>query len=166
MACIVFLLIVIFVHSEATSLQCSPSDTDGSGDTDDLQQVSELQYCIVDNCTIMRIDNGEKLDIIYTTKSIIAISSTGGQTSSVIPKNDNAQSCAMYNSIVYGEFIGLITIDILLMIMSTYILIVHLIFKELHNLMGKLMMIYNIFLVSQTIVIGILSVFVFLIPVN
>ena len=133
MACITFLLVAIFVHSEATPFQCSPSDGGSSGDMDDLQPVSELQYCIVDNCTTMRIDNGQKLDIIYTTQSVIVITPTDGQTSSVIPKNDNTLSCAMHNTIVYGEIIGLITIDILLMIMSSYILIIHLLFKELHN---------------------------------
>ena len=41
-----------------------------SGD-DHLQQVTTLQYCLLDNCTIMMIETGKELDIVYTTDSLI-----------------------------------------------------------------------------------------------
>ena len=52
-----------------TSLHCSDQQLPASGD-DDLQQVTTLQYCLVDNCT-KGIDTGEELDIVYTTNSLI-----------------------------------------------------------------------------------------------
>ena len=71
MGCIALLFIVILTTvSKVTSLHCSDQQLPAIGD-DDLQQVTTLQYYLVDNCTIMVIDTGEKLDIIYTTDSLI-----------------------------------------------------------------------------------------------
>ena len=64
-----------------SDVQPSPNDSSGMGDLQE-EQVSVLSYCISDNCTIMRIDTGETLDIIYTTNSSIVVTPTNGQTSS------------------------------------------------------------------------------------
>ena len=56
MACRVLLFIVIIAASEVTSLHCSDQQLHASARGDDipnLQQVTTLQYCLVDNCTIM-----------------------------------------------------------------------------------------------------------------
>ena len=171
MACVVFLLVVIFTVSEATLLYCSPSDHIGSGSMDDLQQVTTLQYCVVDNCTIMRIDTGQQLDVVYTTESIIVINPTDGQTSSVIARHDNELACVLPDSMVHednhiGQFIGLMIMSTLIMTVSGYMLIVHLLFKELHNLMGKLMISYNFTLVCQSIIINVWLLLHYQIPVN
>lgn len=148
MACAILLLIVTFTANEATLLHCSPTDGSGSSGVDVHQQVSTIQYCIVDNCTIIRIDTGQKLDIVYTTESIIVINPTDGHTSSVIAKIDDEMPCPLPNIMLYDnqmpQFIGIMTISVLIITMSAYILIVHLLFKELHNLMGKLMISYNL----------------------
>ena len=171
MACVVFLLVVIFTTSEATLLYCSPSDYIGSGSMDDLQQVTTLQYCVVDNCTIMRIDTGQELDVVYTTESIIVINPTDGQTSSVIARHDNELACVLPHSMVHmddhiGQFIGSMIISILIMTVSGYILIVHLLFKQLHNLMGKLMISYNFTLICQCIITSVWLLLRYQIPVN
>ena len=67
-------LTLLFIIVEVQSLNCSDQQLPASGD-DDLQQVTILQYCLVNNCTIERIDAGEKLDIVYTTKVETEISS-------------------------------------------------------------------------------------------
>ena len=67
---LLFCLLFILTVSKVASLLCSDQQLPASGD-DDLQQVSTLQYCLVDDCTIMIIDTGEKLDIVYTTDSLI-----------------------------------------------------------------------------------------------
>ena len=51
-------------------------------------QVTTLQYGLVDNCTIMRVDNGEILDIIYTTDSLLVTTPRGSQISLVVAKNE------------------------------------------------------------------------------
>ena len=74
--------------NKVTSLHCSDQQIPASGD-DDLQQVTTLQYCLVDNCTIMMIDTGEELDIVYTTNSLIVTTPTGAQTSMMIAKQES-----------------------------------------------------------------------------
>ena len=64
--------VILTTVSKVKSLHCSDQQLPASGD-DDLQQVTTLQYCLVDNCTIMMIDAGEELDIVYTTDSLIII---------------------------------------------------------------------------------------------
>lgn len=164
MVSVVFLLIGVFATSEATLLHCSSSGGTGSGDIDDLEQVTTLQYCVVDNCTIMRIDTGQKLDIVYTTESIIVINATDGQTSSAIAKDDNQLPCFVNNPTT--RIIGPMIITTLTTVVSGYILIVHLLFKELHNLMGKLTISYNIMVVSQCLIISIWLLLHYIVAIN
>ena len=65
------------------SFQCSDQQLPASGD-DDLQQVTTLQCCLVDNCTIMMIDTGEELDIVYPTNGLIVTTPIDGHTSMMI----------------------------------------------------------------------------------
>ena len=171
MACVVFLLVTILTASEATLLYCSPSDDIGSSSMDDLQQVTTLQYCVVHNCTIMRIDTGQKLDVVYTTESIIVINPTDGHTSSVIARDDNELACVLPDSMLHvddniGQLIGPMIVSTLIMTVSGYILIVHLLFKQLHNLMGKLMISYNFTIICHCIIIIAWLLLRYQIPVN
>ena len=79
------LIAMLTVASGATPLYCSDvqSPASGSGNID-LSQVTALQYCIIDNCTIMRIDTGQQLDIVYTTESLLIVAPKDGHTSTVI----------------------------------------------------------------------------------
>ena len=63
-----------------------------SGHNTDLLQVTTLQYCIIDNCTIISIDTGQQLDIVYTTESLLIVTPKGGHTSVVIAKIDDELS--------------------------------------------------------------------------
>ena len=42
-----------------------------------------------------------------------------------------------------AEFVALVTIETSVAVVSGYILLIHLLYKELHNLFGKLLMLYN-----------------------
>ena len=67
------LIIIITVASGTTPLYCSDVQSpaaSGSGNID-LSQATTLKYCIIDNWTIMRIDTGQQLDIVYTTESLL-----------------------------------------------------------------------------------------------
>ena len=73
-ACSTLLLITILsvASGQATTLYCSDVQSPASDShSTDLSQVTTLQYCIIDNCTIMRIDTGQQLDIVYTTESLL-----------------------------------------------------------------------------------------------
>ena len=90
MACLCSLLLIaiLTVGSKATPLYCSDvqSSASGSGHSTDLSQVTTLQYCIIDNCTIMRIDTGQQLDIVYTTENLLIVTPKGGCTCLLIAK--------------------------------------------------------------------------------
>ena len=99
MAYVSLLLIAILtVASGATPLYCSDvqSPASGSGHNTDLSQVTTLQYCIIDNCTIMRIDTGQQLDIVYTTESLLIVTPKDGHTSVKIAKIDDELPCLEY----------------------------------------------------------------------
>ena len=144
MVCLTLLYIVILTTvSKVTSLHCSDQQLSASGD-DDLQQVTTLQYCLLDNCTIKMIDTGEELDIVYTTDSLIVTTSTDGRTSEVIARQEREPLClestSTHQIIIAGELVA----TVLIHIMSWYIIAIHVMFKELRNVFGKLLMLYNI----------------------
>ena len=93
---------VVLPHYNCSSVQ-PPSSSDsssssgGGGGMKDLQ-VIPLHYCIIDNCTIMRVDTGETLDIIYAIDSLMVVTSTDGQTSStVVTKNNTVLACLTHD---------------------------------------------------------------------
>ena len=149
--------------AEAAPIYCSDVQSppaSGSHDTN-LSQVISLQYCIIDNCTIMKIDTGEQLDIVYTTDSLLIVTPTDGLTSMVIAKLDDELPCLKYHSTTDGiliviEPVGGIIFSLIIMFVSLYILIVNLLFKELHTLFGKLLVLYNLCIVCTSINIIIL----------
>ena len=124
----------------------------------DLQQFVSLQYCLIDNCTIMRINTGQQLDIAYTTQSHLIVTPTDGQTSMLVTKNHPELFCStsnINNRLIIEYIVGTILV-ILLMLTSGYIAVVHLMFKELRNIFGKLVIIYNITIIIQVTSIQVL----------
>ena len=150
MAYLCLLLIAILtVASGATPLYCSDvqSPVSGSGHNTDLSQVTTLQYCIIDNCTIMRTDTGQQLDIVYTTKNLLIVTPKDGHTSTVITKADDELPCLEYPNRIGSsqaiQYLSVVT-SVLVMVMSTCTLIVHLLFKRLRNMFGKLLILYSL----------------------
>jgi len=154
MACVTLLFIATLTTvSKVTSLHCSDQQLPASG-ADDLQQVITLQYCLIDNCTIMNIDTGEKLDIVYTTDSFIITTPTDGHTSVVIGRLEMEPSCVPTVSLS-ADLIAFIVIwvgtSVFLVLVNGYIIVVHLMFKELCNLFGKLLMLSSLAVVCVSI---------------
>ena len=143
MACLTLLITTILtVASGATALYCSDVQSpaaSGSHNTADLSQVTTLQYCIIDNCTIMRTDTGQQLDVVYTTESLLIVTPIDDHTSMVVTTiADDNLPCLNYHNHTssdsqIGELIGAITLTSLLIMVSGYILLVHLLFKELYT---------------------------------
>ena len=152
------LLIVILTVASAGAAPIYCSDTQspaasGSHDTD-LSQVISLQYCIIDNCTIMKIDTGEQLDIVYTTESILIVTPIKGLTSMAIAKIDDELSCLKYHRADGSkqiEVVAKLTFLSLIMVISIYIIVVHLLFKEFRTLFGMLIIYHNFCIVFGSI---------------
>ena len=174
MACFPLLLITILsvASGRATPLYCSDVQSPASGShSTDLSQVTTLQYCIIDNCTIMRIDTGQQLDIVYTTESLLIVTPIDGHNSMMIAKIDDQPSCFakgddMADGNWIGRFIGAFSLALLIIMASGYILIVHLLFKELRTLFGILLIFHSFLVVSQSIAVIALLVTHDLITVN
>ena len=84
------LLILTAIATQTTSLDhhCNSDVYSSASGMDDLEQPTTLQYYLVDNCTIIRNDTAQQLDIVYTTQSHLVVIPTDGQTSMLITKND------------------------------------------------------------------------------
>ena len=154
-----FITILSVASGQVTPLYCSDVQSPASGSHNtDLSPVTTLQYCIVDNCTIMRIDTGQQLDIVYTTESLLIITPIDGYTSTVISKIDDELSCFskddskaddnMADGNWIGRFIGSLSLVLLITMASGYVIIAHLLFKELRTLFGKLLILYNLCVIS------------------
>ena len=132
-----------------------------------------LHYNIVSLITVpscMRIDTGQQLDIVYTTESLLIVTPKDGHTSMVIAKINDELPCLKHPNTTNDDhkiqfvqtIIGLLTI-----LVSNYILIVHLLFKELRRaLFGKLLMFYNICMVCRGIGALAIQLMHYLIVVN
>ena len=142
---------VLAVASGAIPLYCSDvqSPASGNGHNTDLSQVTTLQYCVIDNCTIKRIDTGQQLDIIYTTESLLIVTPKDGHTSMVIAKVDDGPPCHEDRNNnnhapldLAGVILGLSAL--LIMIIDGSILMAHIIFKELRSFFGMLLIFYSL----------------------
>ena len=150
--CGLLLIAILTVASGATPLYCSDVQSpaaSGTGHNTDLSQVTTLQYCIFDNCTIMRIDTGQQLDIVYTTESLLIVTPKDGHTSMAIAKIDDEFPCLEYHNTLDDrhtavQYLKAILYSLTIMV-SASILIVHLLFKILRtSLFGKLLIFYNL----------------------
>ena len=163
---------ILTVTSWATPLYCSDVQSpaaSGSHNTD-LSQVTTLQYCIINNCTIMRIDTGQQLDIVYTTESLLVVTPKDGHTSMVIAKMDDEMACREYQNTTddsrLGQFLLTITLILLIFLASGCVFTVHLLFKVLRTLFGKLLIFYSLGIMSMSLSVLALLLMYQLIIVN
>ena len=150
MACITLFLLVFTTTSKAASISshsCNTPPLSASGDDVDMTDFSQvdtsLQYCMIDNCTIMRIDTREELDIVYTTESLLVAVPTDGYTSEIVLPLQKEVSCFPENDHVLLAVGFLTSFSITIGSMSAYIVVVHLLFPELQTVFGILLMSYN-----------------------
>ena len=142
---IALFLVLILTITQITPLH-HHCNSDVYSSASSLRELTTLQYCLIDNCTIIRNDTGQQLDIVYTTQSHLVVIPTDGQTSTMlISKNDPELFCSSLNT-TDDAAIQIIRALILLLstLLSGYIAVLHLLFKELCTIFGKLMIIYNI----------------------
>ena len=141
-------------------LECSCALTpvtseDGSG-VDVPEDITTLQYCIIDNFTILRLDTGEQLDIIYTKESILVVTTNDYQTTIAVPRLYNEPVCSMNGfpsdlEVSTSIYISISVWTALFLSITGYNIIKCLLYKELHNPMGKLLMTYSFFLAVHSV---------------
>ena len=155
MACITLFLLVLIATSKAASISSHSCNLNtpplsASGDDVDMTDLSQvntsLQYCMIDNCTIMRIDTGEELDIIHTTESLLVAVPTDGHTSEIVLPLENEVSCFSAPTDERNMFVTIILVSFrsTLGLINIYIVAVHLLFQELRSVFGILLMSYNV----------------------
>ena len=133
-------ILTLHVASGLTSFNCSDLQSSASGSHNtDLSQFTTLQYCIVDNCTIMRIDTGQQLGIVYTTEDLLLVTPVDGHTSMVIAKIDEDLPCPKIHNTTDDDetYVPLVVVGLALLIMimvCPYILIFHLLIRKLRTL--------------------------------
>ena len=143
-----FLVILTTAQTTSPRHDCNSDVYSPASGMADLQHNVTLQYCIIDNCTIMRIDTGQQLDIIYTTQSHLVVTPTDGQTSMIISKNESELFCFTLDDSTIRQVIAMIMVAFTALV-SGYIAVVHMMFKQLRSTFGKLMMFYNIGVTCQ-----------------
>ena len=152
MACFTVLFIVALTASKVALLRCPDQQLPASGDDMqlDFKKVTTLQYCLVDNCTIKMIDTGEKLNIVYTTDSLLVTTPMDDHTSTVIARPERELPCV---GILHDGQIPYVQLAIvsLVTVISGYIVAVHVAFKELRNVFGKLLMLHSVATVGTCI---------------
>ena len=146
-----FLLILTTTQTTSLHHHCNSDVYSSASGMADLQQLTTLQYCLIDNCTIIRIDTGQQLDIVYTTQTHLVVTPTDGQTSLLISKNDPELFCSPPIATVNSAIVQavLIVASTLIIFASGSIIVVHVMFKELRNTFGKLMILYSIAKICQ-----------------
>ena len=167
----VLFFLIILTTTQTTSLHhhCnSDAYSSGSGMAD-LQQLTTLQYCLINNCTIIRNDTGQQLDILYTTQSHLVVIPADGQTSTMlISKNDPEVFCLTTNptdSTAIAQVVGLIIVAFIASA-SGYIVVVHMIFKEIRGTFGKLLMFSCISVICNCLTLTAWSITIYNVTVN
>ena len=148
------------------------SDESGNGiNVPELVTLDTWQYCIVDNSTILRLDTGEQLDIVYTSNNTLVVTLYHSQTAVALPRLHNELACSIDG--FSGRYVIPTSIFIVFSVWSAVILAVsghniaaHIIKKMLHKPMGKLLMWYSIFLFLRSISIFMLFTLLFKLPAD
>ncbi|XP_065907697.1 uncharacterized protein [Dysidea avara] len=114
-----FIILFLAISKEvpvAAAQECSSQPpADGSG-APDLQQVTTMPYCYIDDCAIENYETGQQLDIAYTTDSVLVVTPKGNQTSMVINKIEEEFDCAPLSTVY---LLLPIVLQLMLMLVNT-----------------------------------------------
>ena len=163
----ILLLAIAFIDCSCSLTPVTSKD--GSG-VDTLEENITLQYCVIDNFTILRLDTGEQLDIIYTKDSILVVTTNDSQTTIAVPRLYGEPVCSMddypRNMLPTSIYIVILVWTASFLSLTGYNVIKHLLYKKLHNPMGKLLMTYSIFLAINWVSFFMIITLLFKFPVN
>ena len=149
--------------------ECATHQPTGGSGVPNLQQVTTIPYCINYNCTIENYGIGQLLDIVYTTDSFLVVIPKGNQTSMVITKHGDDLSfycVSVLNSVLLPLIVSSVILLTAQLLMISYIIIVHMLIKELRTSFGVLLMFYNGGIVFQCVTTYLLTLSTFVVPTN
>ena len=166
------LLAILIITALQWSCALMPDTSkDGSGVDDPDSNVITLQYCIIDNSTILRLDTGDQLDIVYTEDSTLVITMKDSQTTTEISRLYDEPVCGMDDLPVdivlpFSIYIFMLVWAASVLGITGYNIVIHLLYKKLRNLMGKLLMLYSIFLAILCVNFFMMITFIRAFPIN
>ena len=166
------LLVILTITTLQWSCALMPATSeDGSGVDATDSEVITLQYCIIDNSTILRLDTGDQLDFVYTKDSTLVVTMKDSQTTIEVPRLYDELICSIKDSPVDIVVPTVIYIyasvwNVLMLSMTGYNIVIHLLYKKLRNLMGKLLILYSIVLAMLCISFFMMLTFIYVFPIS
>ena len=151
----IFVCAITFPHWSCALTHITTSEG-GSGE-DGVEEVVTLQYCIINNSTILRLDTGEHLDIINTRDNTLVVTSSDFQNFTTVSRLNNELICSVINNspgnfILPSSLYAFMSVWLAILLLVTgYNITLHLSYKELRNSIGVLLMSYSFFLAAQSI---------------
>ena len=161
------LLVILTITTLQWSCALMPATSeDGSGVDATDSEVITLQYCIIDNSTILRLDTGDQLDFVYTKDSTLVVTMKDSQTTIEVPRLYDEPICSINDSPVDIVVPTVIYIyasvwNVLMLSMTGYNIVIYLLYKKLRNLMGKLLILYSIVLAMLCISFFMMLTFIY-----
>ena len=166
------LLAILTITALQWSCALMPATSeDGSGVDDPGSKVITLQYCIIDNSTILRLDTGDQLDIVYTEDSALVVTMKDSQTTIEVPRLYDEQVCGINDSLVdivvpILTYIYASVWNALMLSVTGCNIVIRLLYKKLHNPTGKLLMLYSTFLALRSVAFFMIVTFIYKFPIS
>ena len=144
----VSLLLLIIAGSVAVPIhnECPLVSSDV---TEGNMTIEDVQYCVVDNCTIKRMDNSQELGIVGVEDDVLFVTTTDNHTISIMVLSDEGYCedvqpavtsyTVEYTVLLVMKFIILLT----LAVPTVYIIVFHLVKKELQSSTGIILIFCN-----------------------
>ena len=154
---LIFIVLTILLVNVAMAdqLQDCPTLVDpasiiGSGVHSTPANISDDNYCIVDQCTIKLTATGELLNVTALADNYLLANNSTIQQPMAITRLPTEVVCLIQFFIYHGYFIIKVLaflfrflLLILIAVASGYVLGIHLMFKVLRHLLGKLLIVYH-----------------------
>ena len=161
-----FLLAIFTIIFPPWSCVVIPVTSESGSGADAVEEVVTLEYCIINNSTILRLDTGEYLEVIYKRDSALVVTLNDLQTTMTVSRLNNEPVCSMDNSpgiIIIPTFLYVfMSVWLAIMLSVTgYNIAIHLLFKELRNSFGMLLMLYSFFLAGQSICVFMITTLIY-----
>ena len=164
------LLAILTITTFERSYALMPATSeDGSGV--DPPEVITVRYCIIDNSTILRLDTGDQLDVIYTKDNTLVVTIDGSLTAIEVSRSHSEQVCSVNDLpvdivVTTPLYIFVSMWNALILSITGYNIVIHLLYKKLRSPMGKLLMLYSISLALSSGVFFMIVTFVYKFPIS
>ena len=152
----------------AVPLHNNCSVTSGWGDDGKDLAKEDIQYCLVNNCVIKRMDTSEELNIVDVGSDRLVTVARDNHTSTVIALLPKEEYCHQevdddVDHLYDAKTTVLLAVKALLLVLvtivSVYVITVHFLWDKLQSSIGKLFITYNFLLCMEKLSLLILMIF-------